>query len=274
VTKATAGPAVAHAATAMAPLLRLIVSTARNAGLLGEATATTDHERLVVQIEADLRQATSLFDHLDSSLQSAWRLFEGLLEHVEKTSSGRLVLTPSRRPGVRSRKALVLLGLAGGEKAPSHLLAEGVDLWRSGFSVRTANRLAQFGFRSLVEVVVFHSSLPRLAGMGPATLEEIRRVLEEIEAVPVPPPGPRITLQRRPGRRDRVTIDWPAVGRQIQDSLESMGGSGTITSLLKHTCGLSHSRIKRGLALLEKSGVVSRSGASRSTCYHLNPVPR
>jgi hypothetical protein len=243
---------------ALAPLFRRFVSIARNVSLLNEATGK-NREPLFRKLDDELRRAARLFDQLDSSLQSAWRVFEGLLERVKTASSGQLVLVPSRPPVVRCQD-LIRLGLKADEDVPPNLMPEGIELWRARFSVSTANRLVRLGFRTPVEVAIFHSSLPGLPGMGPATLEEIRRLVSELEEIAVAAsPGPQITLRRRPRRKRRATIDWAAVGQEVRVSLERMGGSGTLTSLLEQT-PYSHSRIKRGLAVLEKAGVVTRSG--------------
>ena len=254
---------------ALAPLFRRFVSIARNAPLLNEATGK-DREPLFRQLDDELRQAARLFDQLDRSLQSAWRIFEGLLERVQKANSGQLVLVPSRSPVGRSPKDRIRLGLKADEDVPPNLMPEGLELWRAGFSVTTANRLVRLGFRTPVEVAIFHSSLPGLPGMGPATLNEIRRLVTELEDIAAAAsPVPRITLRRRPRRKRRATIDWAAVGQEVRESLERMGGSGTLTNLLEQAPGLPHSRIKRGLAVLEKAGVVTRSGVKRTTRYHL-----
>lgn len=252
---------------ALTPLFRRFVSIARNASLLNEATGK-DREPLFRQLDGELRQAARLFDQLDRSLQSAWQIFEGLLERVQKASSGQLVLVPSRLPAGRSQD-LIRRGLKADEDVPPDLMPEGIELWRAGFRVGTANRLVRLGFRTPVEVAIFHSSLPGLPGMGPATLAEIRRLVAELEDIAAAAsPGPPITLRRRPRRKRRATIDWAAVGQEVRESLERMGGSGTLTHLLEQT-PFSHSRIKRGLAMLEKAGVVTRSGVKRTTRYHL-----
>ncbi len=132
-------------------------------------------------ISADLRRAAKLFDRFDRSLQSAWRLFEGLLESLENASAEPLDLAPSKPPVVRSGKDL---------------------------------------------------------------------------------------MRRHPRRKRRATIDWAAVRQEVRVGLEKMGGSGTLANLLEQT-PCSYSRIKRGLAMLEKAGVVERSGVKRTTRYHL-----
>lgn len=270
--------ALAQAITATGPLFRLFLSIARKASLLNAATGD-DREPLISQLGGELRQAARHFDQLDHSLRSAWRLFEGLLEDVAKAGAGRLSLVPSRPPVVRSHQDLMRLGLIAEDEEPSDLVPDALELWRAGFSVGTANRLARLGFRTAVEVAIFHESLPGLPGMEPEIVREICGVVADLEEIArAASAAPQIKLRRRRPREKKngATIDWAAVGRKIQERLEKMGGSGTLTDLLGHTPGLPASRIKRGILMLEKAGVVTRSGVKRSTRYHLalaKPAP-
>ncbi len=262
--------ALAQALTATAPLFRLFLSIARKVSLLNAAIGEA-REPLLRQLEEELRKAGRLFDQLDCSLQSAWRLFDGLLKDVEKASAGQLSLVPTRPPVVRSHKDLMRLGLIAGDEEPTHLDPDALELWRAGFSVSTANRLARLGFRTGIEVAVFHVDLPGLPGMQPVTMGEVREVVAELEEIAFSEsPKPRINLRRRPRKQKKgAVIDWAGASGKVQESLEKMGGSGTLTDLLEQTPGLPASRIKRAIATLEKEGVVTRSGVRRSTCYHL-----
>ncbi len=269
--------ALALAITATGPLFRLFLSIARKVSLLNAATgdAGEDREPLLSQLGGELRQAARHFDQLDHSLRSAWRLFEGLLEDVEKAGAGRLSLAPTRPPVLRSPQDLLRLGLTAEDEEPSHLAPAALELWRSGFSVDTANRLARLGLRTAVEVAVFQESLPGLPGVEPETVREIGGLMAELEEIArAASPAPRIKLHRRPREKKNGTpIDWPGVARKIRESLESLGGSGTLADLLDQAPGVPASRIKRGILTLEKAGVVTRSGVKRSTRYHLTPNP-
>jgi hypothetical protein len=76
------------------------------------------------------------------------------------------------------------------------------------------------------------------------------------------PPEPAVL----PPRRKRPTLD--SLATEVAETLDRLGGSASLTELLRKGRGMSGSQVKRGLVALEEAGEIYRTGSRRSTRYH------
>jgi hypothetical protein len=264
---------------------------------------------MLSQLVRDLRLAARVLDQLDSSVEDARTLFEDTVDRARKAARGRLKLRTKepKRKRWQGTAAHSLGNLTAGRasapsdavppqprparsrpprreavpqapperpattpKIPSNLLPEALELWRSGFATRIANRLARAGLRTWEEVLA-HRPVARLAaidGLGSAVVWEVRRVLaaKGVEdkgdpAYAEPSRRPALVPQRK-----RPTLD--SLATEVAETLDRLGGSASLTELLRKGRGMSGSQVKRGLVALEEAGEIYRTGSRRSTRYH------
>jgi hypothetical protein len=239
--------------------------------LLPENALPEQRERYLRQVAAKLRRAAKVIDQFESSVHAAWTLVDDLLFRFRREG---VVLKASRTGGeVRSAAAAVAEATSVLD-TPSNLLKEAVVLWTLGLRVGTANRLARAGFCTLPELAALRpvSSLLAYAGIGRACVKEVEDLLLRRGYDPHQGAVPPLTFKREPRPAPpKKVMDWASLEGRIAETLQRLGGSASLTELLREPehQGRSSATLRKGLLDLERTRRIYRTGIKRATRYHL-----